>query len=111
MTDREQTLGVGVSRCMQCGHESFPQRLWCPLCHSGELVIHHVDRGTLREITSINRTIAGQLEHPVAVGTVHADGGAVLIARIADELTPGDRVALLDDDGTPVATSAPSRSR
>lgn len=107
MTNCEPAPGIGVSRCTQCGHEAFPQRLWCPLCHSDELVIHRIDRGTLGEMTSVSRVIGGQLERPVAIGSVHADGGAILIARIADDLAPGDRVSLLDDDGAPVAKSTP----
>lgn len=59
-------------------------------------------------MTAVTRTIGGPLERPVAIGTVGADGGAVLIARIADDLAPGDMVALLDDGGAPVATAVPA---
>jgi uncharacterized OB-fold protein len=98
-----ETEGIVASRCSDCGHESFPQRLWCPVCHSYELVPVSVTEGTLQETTVVRRAVGGTLEHTVTIGTVHATGGAVLVARIDGDLTEGDPIELRDDHGAPVA--------
>ena len=98
-----ETNGVLVSRCLDCGHEAFPQRLWCPVCHGYELVPVSVTGGILAETTVVRRAVGGALDHPVVVGTVHATGGAVLVARVEGELTSGAQIVLSDDQGAPVA--------
>jgi 16S rRNA C1402 (ribose-2'-O) methylase RsmI len=80
------------------------------MCQSSSVTPTLAHQGVVAEETTVRRTIGAQLDHPVRVGSVHAVGGAVLIARLEGEVRPGDDVALWSDRGAPVARRVPRRS-
>lgn len=99
---------VLVWRCLACGWQAFPLRLGCASCGSSRGEAVPVTRGVLAEQTVVRRAIGGPLPEPVRIGTVHADGGAILIARLEGTLAQGDPVTLRSERGAPVAR-APAR--
>ena len=106
MTQDGPQEGVVVWRCLECATEAFPLRLRCAACGSprGERIT--VTHGTLADQTVVRRAVGGELPEPARIGTVAADGGAVLVARIDGEVADGERVRLADDGGAPVASAA-----
>jgi uncharacterized OB-fold protein len=98
--------GVAVWRCLDCGTEAFPLRLRCAACGSPRGEEAKVTGGTLADQTVVRRAVGGELPEPVRIGTIAADGGAVLVARLGAALEDGERVRLANDAGAPVASRA-----
>jgi hypothetical protein len=57
------------------------------------------------ESTEVHRAVGGSLDHPVRLGTVHLDGGGIVIARLEEAVDTDDDVLLFTDRGAPVARS------
>ena len=97
------TSGITASKCTSCGHQTFPPRVWCPVCGSAELAEVNVAGGEVAESTVLRRVVGGALDEPVRIGAVRLDGGGIAIARLEQGCDSGDTVQLLDDNGAPVA--------
>jgi uncharacterized protein len=94
-----------VAVCESCGRAAFPRRVLCPDCGGGAWSARPAGGGTLEE-TTVLRRIPGADVEPVAIGSVRLDEGPVVVARLEGDLGPGQRVALADDAGAPVARPA-----
>jgi uncharacterized OB-fold protein len=88
--------------CAACDHVAYPRRLLCPACGGGELRPQPADGGVVEEVT-LRRPVA-EGEDATWLASVRADAGPVVIARLAGEARPGDRVALRG----PVAEAVPA---
>jgi uncharacterized OB-fold protein len=62
-----------------------------------------VSAGVVEEATLVERAPGGPLTEPVALGSIRAEGGLVVVARLESVLGPGDSVRLEYRDGVPVA--------
>lgn len=84
-----------VTRCIACGHVSWPPRLLCPACGAADFEPVAAGLGVVKQRTD-TQTPTGD---PVALATVVLDAGPWVVARITDA-NPGDRVTLqLTDTG------------
>ena len=93
---------LSTTRCRRDGNLSWPPRLVCPKCHTGDLEwVDLPDSGRLYAFSAV--LVAAPLgmegEVPFAVGLVDLDGVPLrlfgrLVGRPWNELTVGDRVAV-----------------
>ena len=97
------TEGIAASKCLDCGRQTFPPRVWCPACGSANLAEVVVGAGAVTESTVLRRVVGGPLDEPVRIGAVQLEGGGIAIARLEQGCDSGDAVQLLDDNGAPVA--------
>jgi hypothetical protein len=65
-----------------------------------------LEAGTVEETTAVQRMPGTDPAAAVPIGSVRADAGPVVVARLEPGLRPGDRVELGDDGGAPVARKA-----
>ena len=84
--------------CGRCGRALFPPRALCPGCGSPEFGSEAAGPGVVEEVTARVRPDGTT----VAIASVRLARGPVVIAR-APGLEPGAEVALVLDDGAPVA--------
>jgi uncharacterized OB-fold protein len=87
-----------IHECACCGHAAHPPRILCPRCGCQEWRAVAAATGTAEEVTET----AG-----VRLAAVRTDRGPRVIARAAQGLRPGDRVALTAPGG--VASAQPER--
>jgi uncharacterized protein len=85
-----------VFRCTSCSHTVFPRRLLCPRCGGAGFAEEDVERGTLEEVTSAR----------VRIGSVRTAVGAVVVARVEDDVEPGEVAVGRADGGAVVAYRA-----
>jgi uncharacterized OB-fold protein len=87
---------LDVQVCEGCDRAFFPHRALCPACGDSSLRLEPAGAGTVEETT---------VHGAVHVASVRLRKGPVVIARSSEEIAAGAKVALLDDDGAPVATA------
>jgi uncharacterized OB-fold protein len=80
-----------IQRCHACGAHWFPERLRCPTCGGG-LEAVAAGAATVEAETTLRR------QHDTRLGSVRLDAGPVVIARLDDIVSTGDRVRL-DSNG------------
>jgi hypothetical protein len=80
-----------IQCCRACGAHWFPERLRCPTC-GGSLELVAAGAATVEEDTTLRR------QQDTRLGSVRLDVGPVVVARLDDTVTTGDRVRL-DSDG------------
>ena len=97
--------------CARCGHVAFPRLLLCPRCGGGDWRDRLLDGGTVEEATVVRRMPGLDPAEPVRLGTVRADAGPVLLARLEAGVEAGDRIELRDDAGAPVAGMSQTSGR
>jgi uncharacterized OB-fold protein len=97
--------GAVASRCLACGWQGAPERLWCPSCGSARVRDVRVHGGTVEQVTILRRS-AGRGALTVRIGSVRLLGGGVLVARLEPGASAGSPVRLLDDGGAAVARPA-----
>lgn len=73
----------------------FPRRLLCPRCGGSVFEERAADEGVLEEATESR---AG-----ARIGSVRTDAGPIVLARLLEELEPGARVRLVQQDGVRAA--------
>ncbi len=89
--------------CAQCGHVAFPRLLLCPRCAGSEWRPRVLETGTVEQASAIWRVPGADPAVPVPIGSVRADAGPVVVARLDIGVGPGERVVLADDGGAPFA--------
>lgn len=99
------STGLIVFECSVCGKVVFPRRLLCPDCGSSKWVQKRVDRGKLRESTTVRRF--GGHEAEVRVGSVEIGPELIVIARVPADTDAGSGVKLSMDAGVPVVEELP----
>jgi uncharacterized OB-fold protein len=85
--------GLTLWRCDRCHRVSFPRRELCPYCGGGSFAEVQAGEGIATELTSHRGT-------PIACVQV---GDVRLLARAADGVRHGSKVALSVDEGAPLA--------
>jgi uncharacterized OB-fold protein len=85
-----------VAACADCGHAVHPPRILCPACGGARWRPVAAAEGWAEEVT--RHEASG-----VRLASVRTDRGPRVIARAADEVVPGARVALVTEDGVLVA--------
>jgi uncharacterized OB-fold protein len=85
-----------VQVCEGCDRAFFPDRALCPACGGRAFRCEPAGAGTVEETT---------VRGTVHVASVRLRKGPVVIARSGEDIAAGAKVALLDDDGAPVATA------
>ena len=86
-----------LQTCEACRHTVFPARVLCPRCGSRDWSEQVALDGTVEQITT------DQLGTRVAL--VATDLGPHVIARAAEGVTSGSRVALAADGGVAIAST------
>jgi uncharacterized OB-fold protein len=94
---------LAAAECAQCGHVAFPRLLVCPRCAGSEWQPHVLEAGIVEQVTVVHRMPGADPVAPVTIGSVHADAGPIVVARLESGVGPGDRVVLGEDGGAPVA--------
>ncbi len=94
---------LAAGECTHCGHVAFPRLLLCPRCGGSKWKRRVLEAGTVEETTAVERMPGTDPPAPVPIGSVRADAGPVVVARLEPGLRPGNRVELDDDSGAPVA--------
>ena len=102
---------LGAGECARCGHVAFPRLLLCPRCSGSEWLPRVLEAGTVEETTVVRRMPGADPAAPVSIGSVRADAGPVLVARLDPGVGRGDRVVLADIDGAPVAQKPQTSTR
>jgi 3-hydroxy-3-methylglutaryl CoA synthase len=94
--ERKQDIRLYGSRCLACGQVQYPMARVCIRCRAQERTedARLARRGTVFTFT-VDHLIAN-LEHPLPMAVVDADGGGRLYLQVADaeDIQIGDRVAL-----------------
>jgi uncharacterized OB-fold protein len=94
---------LAAGECAQCGHVAFPRLLLCPRCAGSEWRPRVLETGTVEQASAIWRMPGADPPVPVPIGSVRADAGPVVVARLEPAVGTGERVELGDDGGAPVA--------
>lgn len=94
--ERKQDIRLYGSRCLACGQVQYPMARVCIRCRAQERLedARLGRRGTVFTFT-VDHLIAN-LEHPLPMAVIDADGGGRLYLQIADadDIGIGERVAL-----------------
>ncbi len=85
-----------IQRCRRCGHALFPERLACSRCGWPELDLEPAGPGSVIDSVEVFRAPSGAGHGPVRIVLVELDSGPKLLARTAEPLESGERVALED---------------
>lgn len=91
------TTRLLLQTCEACGHTIFPPRALCPRCGSPHSFEQVALNGTVEQVTT-SRTGS-------RIVLVATDLGPLVIARAAESIVSGSRVALVADGGVPVAST------
>lgn len=86
-----------LQTCEACGHTVFPARALCPRCGSRDSFEQVAVAGTVEQVTTDR---AGG-----RIALVATDLGPRVIARAAEDVAGGSRVALGADGGAAVAST------
>ena len=93
--ERKQDIRLYGSRCLECGQVQYPMARVCIACRAQERVedARLARRGAVFTFT-VDHLIAN-LEHPLPMAVIDADGGGRLYLQIADadDIQIGERVA------------------
>ncbi len=97
------TPGLPLGRCLGCGATYFPFRLICRVCGGAAWGDDHVEGGTVEQVTTVRHAAGRDNWKPKLIACVRTDKGQVINAGLEEELAPGSRVSLFDNDGSPIA--------
>jgi hypothetical protein len=84
----------------------FPRLLLCPRCGAAAWRLRPLGAGTVEQVTIVHRMPGGGPAEPVHVGSIRADAGPLVVARLEPGVFVGGRVVLHDEGGAPVARIA-----
>lgn len=103
MSGTQETSGLTVWKCAQCGAEFFPRRLLCLRCESPDLAeTGHVHEGVVEEITVVRHVLGQEGWKPARIANVRTPSGLMLTVGLRDESDIGTRISISQEGTAPV---------
>ena len=95
--------GVPLTRCTVCNAGFFPARLICPQCGNAAWRDDVIHEGVVEQTTIVHRAAGNADWKPRHLASIRTTEGQLIIAGLEEPLPNETRVALFDQEGSPIA--------
>ena len=95
--------GVPLTRCTACNAGFFPARLVCPKCGNASFRDDVVNEGVIEQTTIVHRATGNADWKPRHIASIRTADGQLIVAGLEEPLPNATRVALFDQEGSPIA--------
>jgi uncharacterized OB-fold protein len=95
--------GLPLVRCTACDAGYFPARLICPRCGNASWRDDVVNEGVVEQSTIVHHAAGNADWKPRHIASIRTSEGQLIVAGLEEPLPNATRVALFDQEGSPIA--------